>query len=171
MMGEGAAPASQGAGAGIRRARVLAIDPGSTCGFAVGCDALVATSGTWDLTPRRGESPGVRYLRLRARLNDVLAGYPDLKLVVYEQAHHRGGAATEYAAGVATDIQSWCAEHGIEHATLHSATVKKHATGKGNAKKPALIAAALARFGRRMPDDNEADALWLLDAWLVREGV
>lgn len=155
-----AAPAS--------RVRVLALDPGSSCGFAVGFDAYGATSGVWDLAPRRGESPGVRYLRLRARLNEVRAAFPDLGLVVYEQSHHRGGAATEYAAGVATHVQSWCAERGIEHAAVHSATVKRHATGRGNAKKPEVLEAARTRFGARVRCDNEADALFLLSAWCER---
>jgi hypothetical protein len=40
-------------------------------------------------------------------------------------------------------------------------TVKKHATGSGNAGKPAMIAAARAR-GFNLTDDNEADALAIL---------
>jgi len=40
--------------------------------------------------------------------------------------------------------------------------IKKHATGNGRATKPQMIAAA-RRLGWRPADDNEADALWLLD--------
>ena len=41
--------------------------------------------------------------------------------------------------------------------------MKRHATGKGNAGKPAMIGAALRRWGHVVKDDNEADALWIAD--------
>ncbi len=40
-------------------------------------------------------------------------------------------------------------------------TIKKHATGKGNASKQEMVACARAR-GHQPADDNEADALALL---------
>jgi hypothetical protein len=52
-------------------------------------------------------------------------------LIVYEQTHNRGGAATEVAAGFTTRVQEFAARHGIEHAAVHSATLKKFATGRG----------------------------------------
>ena len=110
----------------------------------------------------------MRYLHLRAHLQRVRAAYPDLAAVFYEQAHHRGGAATEYAVGCVATVQAWCAEHGIEHAAVHSATIKKHATGKGNAGKQEMVAAMQA-LGFRPEDDNEADALALLD-WAIVQG-
>ncbi|MDH1428274.1 hypothetical protein N5J23_17280 [Comamonas aquatica] len=45
-------------------------------------------------------------------------------------------------------------------------TIKKHATGKGNAGKEDVIAAMRAR-GHAPADDNEADALALLH-WAVQ---
>lgn len=147
--------------------RTLALDMGSRCGWAIG-NADEVTSGVWDIVPRRGESPGMRYLHLRAQLQTVRAAYPDLATVFYEQAHHRGGAATEYAVGCVATVQAWCAEHGIEHAAVHSATIKKHATGKGNAPKDAVMTAMRSR-GFAPADDNEADALALLD-WAFAQG-
>ena len=44
-------------------------------------------------------------------------------------------------------------------------TIKKHATGKGNASKDEMVASARAR-GHTPVDDNEADALALL-SWAV----
>lgn len=103
----------------------------------------------------------MRYLKLLARLNAVRAAFPDVGAVYYEQAHHRGGAATEYAVGCVTHVQAWCAEHGIEHGARHTAEIKRHATGKGNADKEAVMAAMRAA-GYAPADDNEADALALL---------
>lgn len=142
---------------------ILSIDPGSSCGWAVGDRVQIFASGVWQLAPGRGESPGMRYIRLRNYLNQIREAYPGLKLVVGEMAHQRGGAATEYAIGVTTHLQSWCTEKHIEYATAHSATVKRWATGKGNAKKPDMVAAGRARFKTTSLDDNEIDALWILD--------
>jgi Holliday junction resolvasome RuvABC endonuclease subunit len=142
---------------------VLAIDPGSSCGWAIGDENGIAASGVWQLKPRPGDSPGMRYIMLLGRLEDVLRAYPTLDLVVYEQAHQRGRAATEYALGVATHVQSFCARHRIEHAKVHSASVKKNATGIGNCGKEAMVTEAKLRFGRESLTDDEADALWILD--------
>jgi Holliday junction resolvasome RuvABC endonuclease subunit len=47
-------------------------------------------------------------------------------------------------------------------------TIKRHITGRGNADKDAVIAAVRA-LGFDPVDDNEADALALLD-WALRYG-
>jgi Holliday junction resolvasome RuvABC endonuclease subunit len=47
-------------------------------------------------------------------------------------------------------------------------TIKRHVTGRGNADKDAVIAAVRA-LGFDPFDDNEADALALLD-WALRNG-
>jgi len=46
--------------------------------------------------------------------------------------------------------------------------LKKFATGHGNADKQGMIAEARRRFKADLADDNEADALWILD-WARRE--
>jgi Holliday junction resolvasome RuvABC endonuclease subunit len=48
-------------------------------------------------------------------------------------------------------------------------TIKKHATGKGNASKEEMIAAARAK-GFNPTDDNQADALMLLCFAIEQEG-
>jgi Holliday junction resolvasome RuvABC endonuclease subunit len=145
---------------------ILAIDPGTSCGIALGsADRPLIHSATWTLKPGRGESPGVRYLQLVDRLNRIRADHPGLALIVIEQAHNRGGAATHYAHGYQAHVESWCASHGIEHTTVHSTRLKMHATGKGNAKKPQMIAAAATRWPEvcRRASEDEIEALWLLD--------
>lgn len=49
-------------------------------------------------------------------------------------------------------------------------TIKKHATGKGNASKDEMIEAMKAR-GHSPADDNEADALALLHYALTQQEV
>jgi len=149
---------------------ILALDLGMRTGYAIRENGRVE-SGVQVFDVKRGESPGMRYLRFNRWLADVCHAGLDavfgrdalaVGFIVYEQTHHRGGAATEVAAGFATRAQEFCARHGLEHAAVHTATLKKFATGHGNAKKPEMIAAAQARFGYPVADDNEADALWLL---------
>lgn len=152
--------------------RILAIDPGSRCGYALGSGDRTDLVGYWDLKPHRGESPGVRYIRLRAQLQEAKAAYPDIGIVVYEQAHHRGGAATEYGVGVATHLQSWAAERGVEVQAVHSATVKKCATGHGNANKKAMREAYERLMGSppgawHLRTDDEIDAFWILQ-WAIK---
>jgi len=56
---------------------------------------------------------------------------------------------------------------GIEYRGYSPGEIKKHATGKGNSGKPAMREAAKEKWGpiviRESTDDNEIDALWLLD--------
>jgi hypothetical protein len=108
------------------------------------------------------------YLRFNRWLEDLVGADPRPGLVVFEQAHHRGGAATEVAAGFSTRVLEFCARHAIEHASVHTATLKKFATGHGNADKGAMIDEARRRFKPDLEDDNEADAVWILE-WARRE--
>lgn len=150
---------------------VLAIDPGSRHGWALSLGGRLE-SGVEDFGLRRGESPGARFLRFRRWLADVsdLARRTtgrDLELVVYEMPHHRGGHATEVAHGFSTRLQEHAAATaGCECVAVHSATLKKWATGSGRAGKPEMIAAARQRWDRQPTDDNHADALLLL-AWAL----
>lgn len=144
--------------------KILAIDSGTACGWSVRSADGTHASGVWNLAPPRGASPGTRYLYLIARLNEIAAAHK-IDLVAVEQAHHRGGAATEYAVGVTTHVQSWCAERGLEHTKLHGGHAKKLATGRGNADKDAMVAAAQAKWPNyTFTDDNECDARWIAEA-------
>ena len=74
------------------------------------------------------------------------------------------GYATELLVGMTTRLQETCAENGIEYAAVHSATLKKFATGSGRADKVTMMKRAAERFpGRKIEDDNESDALLLLE--------
>jgi Holliday junction resolvasome RuvABC endonuclease subunit len=143
-------------------AAILALDFGTRTGWAALSDGHVESGvQTFDLA--RGESAGMRFIRFRRWLEEILA-LTRPGLCVYEQAHHRGGHATELLVGMATRLQEACAEKGMEYTAVHSATLKKASCGSGRADKSAMIAEARRRFpGREIADDNEADALMLLE--------
>lgn len=146
--------------------KILALDLATKTGFAT--NFPTRESGVVKFDVKRGESPGMRYIRFVSWLREMISMVqPDL--IVSEKAHHRGGAATEVAAGFATHLQSTVADIGnLETTTVHTGTVKKFATGKGNSGKPAMMAAFEKKYGRAPVDDNEADACFIL-GWAEEE--
>ena len=68
-------------------------------------------------------------------------------------------------AGLMATLTAWAELRGVPYQGVPVGTVKRHATGKGNAAKEEMIAAARAR-GFRPSDDNEADALAILH-WAI----
>ena len=85
--------------------------------------------------------------------------------VVIEKPHFRGNDATRCLVGLATIVEYFCEEYSLGFSEVHNATLKKHATGNGHANKEKVVAAAIAR-GWTPVNDDEADALWLLDLTL-----
>lgn len=143
----------------MTKLKILALDPATKCGWATS-----GASGVWDLRVKKDESSGMRLIRLRAKLDDVhkLVG---IDLLVFEASRNmKYGQAVKIAAQLQGVIELWCTDNQIEYAAFSPAQIKKHATGKGNADKQAMIAAAKKKWiDREITDDNEADALWLLD--------
>jgi crossover junction endodeoxyribonuclease RuvC len=60
---------------------------------------------------------------------------------------------------------------GVPYVVLPPMVRAKLATGRGNAGKAEVLAAAIRRLGYDGHDDNEADALWLLEAALQHYGL
>ena len=137
--------------------RLLALDLATRTGWA----HSNGVSGVQDFAPRRGDSPGMRWLEFKAWLCRLLDAAP-VDVVAYEQAHHRGGAATHVAHSLISCVEQVAAERGIEVTSRHTATIKKHALGVGRGGKDAMLNAAFEE-GWNPADHNEADALWLLD--------
>jgi Holliday junction resolvasome RuvABC endonuclease subunit len=105
----------------------------------------------------------MRFLRFSKWLNELYDLTHPWELVVYERAHHRGGYATELGVGLQTRVQEFAAARDIEYAAVHSATLKKSATGSGRASKQDMMDAYRAIRGCDPIDDNEADAFLLLE--------
>ena len=136
---------------------ILALDLGTKCGWARNFD-----SGVWDLKPSTHESAGERYRKFKSYLLDAL---PNVSQVVYEEVHaHIGVEAAHVYGGLVAILQCTCIEYSVEYKGVAVQTIKKHATGKGNAKKDDMIVAATLKFPKiNVLDDNHADALHLLD--------
>lgn len=89
---------------------------------------------------RRGESNGMRFLRFRKWLYEMVK-HVKPAIIGYEQSHHRGGAATELCVGLTTRVQEVAASRGIEYVGVHTATLKKFITGSGRGDKKMVIEA------------------------------
>jgi Holliday junction resolvasome RuvABC endonuclease subunit len=137
--------------------RILALDFATKTGWAA-----EGLSGVQVFETKRGESPGMRFLRFRGWLRDMCNELVHPEVIAYEQPHHRGGAATEVAYGFLTEVKTMAADKGIELMPVHSSTLKKWATGKGNAGKGEMVFEAKRR-GYNPQDDNEADACLIYD--------
>jgi len=146
--------------------RILALDCALKTGWASFCNGIIE-SGVQDFNLKRGESKGMVFIRFRVWLNSMTSLIKPA-LIVFEQSHHRGGAATEVGVGLTTRIQEICIERGIEYCSCHSLTLKKFACGTGRANKEDMIKKAKEKWGEDIIDDNQADALHILD-WARKE--
>jgi Holliday junction resolvasome RuvABC endonuclease subunit len=157
---------------------ILALDPATKTGWAYGGEHGVIASGTWDLSFRRDESGGMRIIRFRSKLRETCLPTPP-GLVVFEAARHTAPkmqGALVVQAELQGALKSWLEEQKdaglkIEYRGYSPKEIKKHATGKGNASKEQVIAAAMDRWPTLGNfDDNEADALWLWDLAMSEYG-
>ena len=147
--------------------RIIGIDPGTACGWAVYEGRSVVASGTWDLSSRRFEGGGMRFVRFRKLFSELLWVGGPADLVAYEEVRrHLGVDAAHVYGGITSHLQQICEEARVPYTAIPVATVKKLATGKGNADKLAMIAAANQKWALQLgpKDDDEADARWIAQA-------
>lgn len=153
--------------------KIVALDPGAKFGWAVyDTETRKIFSGVWNLTPKRNESPGAKWIRFTQFLGNILTDcQPDL--VVFEEVRrHMGTSAAHAYGGYKSQIEEVCAVSGVTYTTIPVGTVKKFATGKGNADKKRMIAAANETWpGANITDDNEADARFIALATAQELGV
>ena len=139
----------------------LAIDLGTLTGYAWTAANGCVVSGTWDLKPKKYEGGGFRYVKFKSYLAALHAAHP-IEMVWFEAVRrHLGVDAAHIYGGLMAHLQEFCDARGIPYEGIPVQTIKKAWTGKGNAKKEAMIAECLRR-GFEPGDDNEADAIAIL---------
>ena len=145
---------------------ILALDLGTTTGWAIrGYDGLI-TSGTASFKPGRYDGGGMRYLRFTNWLTELDRLSGPIATICYEEVRrHAGTDAAHVYGGLMASLTSWGELRGVPYEGVPVGTIKRHATGKGNAPKQAMIDAARKR-GFNPADDNEADAIAIL-LWAI----
>jgi Holliday junction resolvasome RuvABC endonuclease subunit len=133
---------------------ILALDIATKTGWKT-----KTTSGTWDLKPNRGESEGMRVVRFKSKVKE-LVGIEGITLIAYERPAGMHKASIMVASEMVGVLKDLCIEMNINLACYSAQQIKKFATGKGNAGKPEMIEAA-KKLGYSPADDNEADAIHL----------
>lgn len=134
--------------------KILALDVATKTGWCT-----ETASGTWDFKVKRGESEGMRVVRFRSRVKEMIE-MEEITIVSYERVAGFHKAAIIVAAEMVGVLKLLCTELGVEIANYAATEIKKFATGKGNAKKEDMIKAA-EDLGFKPGDDNEADAIHL----------
>ena len=147
---------------------ILALDLGTVTGWALRHNGVV-TSGTQSFKPQRYEGGGMRYLRFARWLDEILLSVGSIDALYFEEVRrHVGTDAAHVYGGLLAHLTAWCESQGIPYQGVPVGTIKKHATGKGNASKEQILEAMRAK-GYVPADDNEADALALLH-WAIEQG-
>ncbi|WP_199286092.1 crossover junction endodeoxyribonuclease RuvC [Paracoccus suum] len=141
---------------------LLSLDLGTTTGWALhGADGMI-TSGTVSFRQGRFDGGGMRYLRFTNWLTELDRLSGPISAIWFEEVRrHAGTDAAHVYGGLMATLTAWAELRGVPYDGVPVGTIKRHATGKGNANKDAMLAAARAR-GFSPADDNEADAIAIL---------
>jgi len=141
---------------------VVALDLGTTTGWALVIGRSPIISGTLDLKPNRYDGGGMRYLRLRNWLEQIRLDSGGIDTIHYEEVRrHSSTDASHVYGGLLAILTGWCEERAVAYQGVPVGTIKRFIAGKGNADKAAVITAVRER-GYSPKDDNEADALAIL---------
>lgn len=161
------------------RVRIVAIDPGTKCGYSYidipfpvppTLKACRLQSGVWDLSVKRHEGGGMRFIRLRKHLMEIEPTF----LLYEEVVRHMGTIAAHVYGGIVATMQTYCVDNDIQHIGIPVGTIKKKASGKGNCGKPVMVQTANEFFDMgdepiTEKQDDIADAMWLMqigiDEW------
>lgn len=140
---------------------IIALDLSLTAtGYASYLDGKVATGRRTGGTLRGAERLSV----LTRRIMDLICCPPCAALpalILIEDGVVRSSAAKalgELHGCVKRDLF----DEKLTPTLIAPASVKKYATGKGNAGKPEMLACAMKRLGYEGYDEDEVDALWML---------
>jgi hypothetical protein len=149
-----------------QRRSSLALDLGTTTGYAIAAADGAIASGTVSFKPSRYDGGGIRYLRFRAWLDSIAIDSPGIGVVHYgEIRRHLSTDAAHVHGGLLATLSAWCEQNAIAYQGVPVGTIKRFIAGKGNADKTAVIAAVRER-GFSPADDNEADAIAIL-LWAI----
>lgn len=143
---------------------LIALDLGTKTGWATVIDGVL-NHGMQSFQNSRFSGGGMRFLKFRKFLEDL----PKPSQVVYEEVRrHRGTDAAHVYGGMQATLTAWCEENNIPYEAVPVGTIKKFWTGKGNASKDLMISEGKKK-GFNVDDDNEMDAIALLNYWLNEE--
>ena len=145
---------------------ILALDLGTTTGWALRGHGGLITTGTASFKPGRYDGGGMRYLRFTNWLTelDLLSG--PIKVIWFEEVRrHAGTDAAHVYGGLMATLTAWAELRSIPYQGVPVGTWKRCLCSKGNASKDEVIEAIAAK-GFSTASSDEADALGVLH-WAI----
>lgn len=129
----------------------------------IGLDLSIAATGvacadgvvTWKQPSKLGDG---RLENIADALDEFAVPRTDLAVIEDLPTHAHGAGITGMVHGA---VRVQLIRMGVPYALVPPATLKKYATGKGNAGKPEMAVALFKRAGLELGDDNQVDAWWL----------
>lgn len=149
---------------------ILGIDPGTQCGWAVRDTlGLILACGTLKLKGKDGERYGLRALRFKVSIENILSEH-GITHIAYELVRrHVGTDAAHVYGGLQMLLELIACTWDLPCMPIPVQAIKQLATGKGNAQKAEMVAAACRKWPSiRIVDDNLPDALWIAEAGYLR---
>jgi Holliday junction resolvasome RuvABC endonuclease subunit len=135
---------------------VIGVDPSITAtGVALSDGSLITVGGKSD----RGDE---RLLDIACLIGTSVTR-ADLVVMEDLPTHAHGAGISGMVQGV---VRLMCLRASVPYALVTAATLKKWATGSGNADKSDMRMALYKRTGLDVRDDNQVDAWWLRAAGL-----
>lgn len=156
----------------IHHPNTIALDLGTTTGWAAYWEGVL-TSGTESFKNDRFSGGGMRYLRFSKWLAEAYQNIQPQAIYYEEVRRHMSTDAAHVYGGFMSHLTAFCEAKKVPYQSIPVGTIKKHATGKGNAPKSEMIDAAMKAWPEQsIKDDNQADALWILSCALggIKEG-
>jgi crossover junction endodeoxyribonuclease RuvC len=149
----------------ITRENILGLDVSTKTGFATSI-----ASGVWDLSIKRDESSGMRLIRFKSKLQEMIQKH-EIKLIAFERSSGQYQSTVIVQSEIHGVLKMVCEENKIEYRAYSASEIKKFATGKGNSGKPLMIEAAKRKYGIEIIDDNHADALHIYNLCITDLGL
>lgn len=135
---------------------ILALDLGTHFGWAHHDRRGTITTGNKVL------DPSIRFSAFMEWINSAIC-LEAVNVIAFEDVSphaHLGGEAAHIYGGFKGILLAKTEQYCIKALPLPIGTIKKHATGSGNASKKMMVAALPAELN--ITDENEADAYWVL---------
>jgi len=149
--------------------KILALDLSTATGFALSANGVVTHGVKKFAAASPASHPGTRYLQFQRWLRERIAEDKPALIVVERAGYFKSLAAQSICVGLRGILLSTTAYYDVPLHEISPSDLKKWATGKGNANKVAMRAAALARWpAERFADDNACDAFLLLQLYLSK---
>lgn len=145
---------------------ILTLDLGTQMGWALRSFDQTITSGTVSFKHDRYQGGGMRFLRFKQWLEQMLSSVGSIDAIYFEEVRrHLGVDAAHVYGGFLAHLSAWCEQQSIPYQGVPVGTIKRQVTGKGNASK-AKVMESVRQLGYQPADDNEADALALMQ-WVM----